>query len=61
MLTRDELPHYLYADYLQWKGDWELIEGISYAMTSSPTITYQRISHQITIELNELLKACSHR
>ena len=58
MLPQDELPHYLYSDYLQWKGDWELIEGIPYAMTPSPTVTHQRISQQITVELNERLKAC---
>ncbi len=59
MLSQDELPHYSYADYQQWKGDWELIEGIPYAMTPSPTVTHQRISQRITIELNECLKPCS--
>ncbi|QID32567.1 Uma2 family endonuclease [Pampinifervens florentissimum] len=30
------LPHYTYEDYARWQGDWELIEGIPYAM-ASPT------------------------
>ena len=38
MLTIDELPHYSYQDYRRWEGDWELIEGIPYAMTPSPTL-----------------------
>ncbi len=25
-------PHYTVEDYLRWQGDWELIEGIPYAM-----------------------------
>ncbi|WPM31365.1 Uma2 family endonuclease [Hydrogenobacter sp. T-2] len=27
-------PHYTVEDYLRWQGDWELIEGIPYAMAS---------------------------
>lgn len=26
------LPHYRYDDYLLWEGEWELIDGIAYAM-----------------------------
>ena len=58
MLTQDELPHYLYADYRQWKGDWELIEGIPYAMTPSPTVTHQYISQKIARFLDEKLDDC---
>ena len=28
----EDLPHYSYEDYKLWKGDWELIRGIPYAM-----------------------------
>ncbi|QID33848.1 Uma2 family endonuclease [Pampinifervens florentissimum] len=27
-------PHYTVEDYLKWQGDWELIEGMPYAMAS---------------------------
>ncbi len=27
------LPHYTYEDYCHWKGRWELIDGIPYAMS----------------------------
>jgi Uma2 family endonuclease len=30
------LPHYTYADYCQWEGRSELIEGIPYAMSPAP-------------------------
>jgi hypothetical protein len=30
------LPHYTYSDYCNWKGRWELIEGIPFAMTPTP-------------------------
>lgn len=30
------LPHYSYSDYLHWKGNWEIIEGIAYAMSHEP-------------------------
>ncbi len=26
------LPHYTYADYIQWDGDWEVIDDTAYAM-----------------------------
>ncbi len=31
-LKAEYLPHYTYDDYIQWKGDWELIYGVPYAM-----------------------------
>ncbi len=37
----EHLPHYTYEDYAKWQGDWELIEGIPYAM-ASPTRLHQR-------------------
>ena len=36
------IPHYTYADYVQWQGDWELWRGVPVAMSPSP-----RSSHQI--------------
>ena len=58
MPTADELPHYFYKDYVSWKGDWELIKGIPYAMTPSPTIRHQYISQKIARYLDEALDDC---
>jgi len=37
------LPHYTYEDYKHWEGDWELINGIAYAMTKVSQIKLQDI------------------
>lgn len=58
MPTADELPHYLYEDYASWEGDWELIKGIPYAMTPSPTLQHQRISQKIAYQLEKQLTDC---
>jgi hypothetical protein len=26
----ENLPHYTHANYMQWEGSWELIDGIPY-------------------------------
>jgi len=46
-----EGEYYTYADYLEWDDNirYELIEGIPYAM-SSPTISHQEVSAQITAQ-----------
>ncbi len=33
--------HYTVEDYRQWEGDWELIQGMPYAMAPSPGLTHQ--------------------
>ena len=53
------LPHYTYQDYQQWEGDWELIQGIPYAMTPAPTITHQEINSKIMFELMTRLEGCT--
>jgi Uma2 family endonuclease len=58
MLSNNELPHYYYDDYTIWKGEWELIEGIPYAMTPSPVFRHQFISQKISRYLDELLDDC---
>ncbi len=39
--------HYTIEDYKQWQGDWELIEGIPFAMAPSPFADHQIIISQI--------------
>lgn len=57
-LRKEDLPHYTYADYVQWEGRWELIDGVAYAMSPSPTFTHQRISHALAALLEDALADC---
>jgi Uma2 family endonuclease len=52
------LPHYTYADYVQWEGRWEIIDGIPFAMSPQPSFRHQRISHRIAEELGRALEGC---
>ncbi len=54
------LPNYNYEDYKHWKGEWELIDGIPYAMAPAPNITHQEINLNIGIELKSKLKNCKN-
>jgi hypothetical protein len=38
------LPHYTYDDYVHWEGLWEIINGIPYAMSPTPTLRHQFIA-----------------
>ena len=46
--------YYTFEDYQHWQGDWELIEGMPYAMTPSPTVTHQTVALNVAslIKLN---------
>jgi len=52
------IEYYTYDDYKQWEGEWELIEGIAYAMAPSPMISHQAISSGISSELFTSTKKC---
>jgi len=58
VLTKEDLPHYTYDDYVQWEGRWEIINGIRYAMVPAPTIKHQQTSGNIAGQLYRLLKDC---
>lgn len=49
-------PQYTYADYCLWEGDWELIDGMPYAMSPAPAIIHQRISGSLLTIFKESLK-----
>ena len=40
-LALSDLPHYTYDDYIQWEGQWELIDGIAYAMVPAPSVEHK--------------------
>ena len=54
------LPYYTYADYVQWEGRWELIDGIPYAMSPAPTPKHQIIGANLITEFRIALKKCNH-
>jgi len=58
LLKEEYLPNYTYSDYIHWEGDWELIEGVAYAMAPSPILTHQTISSLLIQTIGESLKSC---
>ncbi len=48
--------YYTYDDYVNWEGDWELIDGIAYAMAPSPMITHQALATEIIVEISKAIK-----
>lgn len=52
------LPHYTYDDYVQWEGRWEVIDGIPYAMSPSPTPKHQLIANTLGALFYNELKNC---
>ncbi len=45
MKPSEQIPRYSLKDYQHWKDDWELIYGYPYAMSPSPFIKHQLVSH----------------
>ncbi len=43
------LPKYSYEDYARWQGDWELIEGIPYAMALSKFLHQKTLSNLLYV------------
>ncbi len=61
ILKREDLPYYTVEDYKSWEGDWELIEGIPYAMAPSPLGIHQKIISNLIYEFRKELENCSDR
>jgi Uma2 family endonuclease len=53
------IEYYTYDDYKNWKGDWEIIDGIAYAMAPSPLRKHQALATEIVYNLREQLDSCS--
>jgi Uma2 family endonuclease len=53
-------PHYTFADYSEWVGDWELWQGVPVAMSPSPFGVHQWIALQIAYQfINSLKPNCN--
>ncbi len=50
------IEYYTYDDYIQWEGDWELIDGIPYAMAPSPMKTHQNLAYELFFRIREQLE-----
>ncbi len=57
-LRMEDLPSYTYEDYAQWEGDWELIDGIAYAMAPAPMRTHQSLAYTIARVLGNQIDRC---
>ncbi len=53
----DEI-YYTYDDYKNWEGDWELINGMPYAMAPAPVKKHQSIASAIISNFYEQLDNC---
>ncbi len=60
LLKEEYRPNYKYDDYKEWEGDWELIDGVAYAMSPSPMITHQAISSLLIQSLGNSLNSCKN-
>lgn len=45
------LPNYTYDEYCKWEGKWEIIDGIPYAMSPSPSLKHQIIASRLNVIL----------
>jgi Uma2 family endonuclease len=50
-LKYEHMPNYSYEDYLQWEGEWEVIDGIAYAMAPAPMKRHQMLVGYIFSEI----------
>lgn len=46
---------YTADDYSRWEGNWELIGGMPYAMSPSPSVTHQTLSFNLATSLKNSL------
>ena len=51
-----EILNYTYEDYLNWEGEWELIEGAPVSMAPAPTKIHQRLAAEMFMALHLGLK-----
>jgi Uma2 family endonuclease len=57
-LPKDYSPGHTYADYLNWEGRWELIDGMPHAMSPLPSGKHRWICLELAGQLRDALKGC---
>lgn len=58
-LAEKYLPQYTVQDYMSWEGDWELIDGIPYAMAPSPFGVHQKVLGRLNTQIGYQLQNCA--
>jgi Uma2 family endonuclease len=58
-LKYEYIPNYTYEEYQHWEGEWELIDGIAYAMAPAPVKKHQKLVGYIFSEIISQLNACT--
>lgn len=56
--TQENIKLYTVSDIQSWDGMWEIIHGVPFCMSPSPTYEHQLISKRIESQLDFLLKDC---
>jgi Uma2 family endonuclease len=51
-----KLKKYTYSDYVTWDGEWELIDGVPYAMAPAPIPKHQIVAFRVANELEKNLE-----
>lgn len=49
-------PGYTLEDWKQWDGRWELIHGMAYDMTPSPSTKHQEVSGRLAFAIESALR-----
>ncbi len=57
LALRDEF-RYTYEDYRNWKGDWELIDGIAVAMAPAWGVKHKKLASEFIYTIREQLDDC---
>ncbi len=57
-LLPEDYPKYTYEDSKSWEGRWELIRGIPYAMSPSPSFRHQKINTKLARVFDEGFDNC---
>jgi Uma2 family endonuclease len=50
------IPNYTYEDYCQWQGNWEVIDGIAYAMSPMSNPRHQNLANELGAFFSNNLK-----
>lgn len=51
------VPYYTLDDYRHWKDEWELIDGVPFAMSPSPFGPHERIVSRLAFQLQQQIQA----
>ncbi len=54
-IKTQHLPNYSIKDYRLWEGNWQLIQGVPFSMSPSPTRAHQKMAKDLLIWLNLML------